>query len=290
VSEKINNLRALFDRCDAFVFDIWGVLHNGTTCYPGVLETLRNLKAAGKKIGILSNSPRPLPSAADNIVKYGLLPELYDAILTSGHLTYEALQQRGDAWLKKLGTKALVLGSAHEGALYDTAGITRVAEPETADFILTTSLWPATATAVHDAMPLLRRCLANKLPMICANPDREVAIGDQKALASGALADAYQAMGGDVRIIDGKPHPAIYARLLHQLGVTPDRAVMIGDNLTTDIAGAQVVGMTSILMLGGMYGPELGAGWGVWPDDQALKALVTKHKITPDYGMTQLSV
>jgi ribonucleotide monophosphatase NagD (HAD superfamily) len=43
---------------DTFLLDMWGVMHNGHEPYKGVLETVKELKAAGKKLIILSNSSK----------------------------------------------------------------------------------------------------------------------------------------------------------------------------------------------------------------------------------------
>lgn len=283
--KKLESLNAT--GADAFVFDMWGVLHDGTRAYDGVIDTLRALKRAGKKTGILSNSPRPLFSARENIKKYGLVPDLYDALLTSGQMTYEALQKRDDAWLQKLGARAYMIGKQEEAGFYDGTGITLVPEPEDASFILVVNL-PGDRYDEAHYRPLLERCLARKLPMLCANPDRAVAVGAACVPASAALVDAYAAMGGDGRAPYGKPYGEAFARILAELGIAPGRAVMVGDNLETDIAGARAAGMQSVLMPGGMYATALGVVNGAWPDEAKLGKLLTQHNVVPDYIMAAL--
>ena len=43
---------------DGFVLDLWGVLHDGTSLYPGVADTMSRLAAAGKSFVMLTNAPR----------------------------------------------------------------------------------------------------------------------------------------------------------------------------------------------------------------------------------------
>lgn len=57
----------------------------------------------------------------------------------------------------------------------------------------------------------------------------------------------------DARITSGdigylKPHPEIYERILEMLDVGPEQAVFVGDRPTNDIAGANEVGLVSVLM------------------------------------------
>tara|TARA_B100001750_G_scaffold30097_1_gene20407 strand:- start:4518 stop:5321 length:804 start_codon:yes stop_codon:yes gene_type:complete len=66
-------------------------------------------------------------------------------------------------------------------------------------------------------------------------------------LGESAIAQAIShATGKSIRYI-GKPYPEIFNQVLSDLNVTADEAVMIGDNLTSDIRGANSLNITSIL-------------------------------------------
>src|SRR5579872_3133206 len=86
---KIMNLRFIaglreiaFDY-DGFVLDLWGVLHDGSTPYPGVLDALSRLKSAGKRIVILSNAPRRAALVAKRMSEIGIEPSLYHHVHSS---------------------------------------------------------------------------------------------------------------------------------------------------------------------------------------------------------------
>jgi putative hydrolase of the HAD superfamily len=51
---------------------------------------------------------------------------------------------------------------------------------------------------------------------------------------------------GDVGVL--KPHPEIYEHILEMLDLRPDQAVFVGDRPINDIAGANEVGLVSVLM------------------------------------------
>src|SRR3546814_2107765 len=51
-------LSAVADRYDAFIIDLWGVMHDGLRAYPAAVEALRQLRRAGKRSVVLSNAPR----------------------------------------------------------------------------------------------------------------------------------------------------------------------------------------------------------------------------------------
>ncbi|MEJ0063286.1 MAG: TIGR01459 family HAD-type hydrolase [Alphaproteobacteria bacterium] len=205
----ITGLSELTGKYDAFIFDLWGVIHDGKTCYPGVAPSFHALREAGKKIGIISNSPRPAASAADNIRKFGLTPDMYDVIMTSGQLTYEALRDRPDPWLQALGRRCVHFGPPHEFALYAPLGLREAATPQDADFILATGVEDVHKT-LADYDSILKAALEKKLPLLCANPDLGVSQEGRHKLAAGSIAHHYADMGGDARVPYGKPHPAIF--------------------------------------------------------------------------------
>ena len=48
----------ILENYDTFLLDMWGVMHNGSEPYAGVLDAVKELKALGKKLIILSNSSK----------------------------------------------------------------------------------------------------------------------------------------------------------------------------------------------------------------------------------------
>ena len=95
------------------------------------------------------------------------------------------------------------------------------------------------------------------LPMICANPDLVVMVGDDPAICAGALAARYESLGGEV-VYHGKPHPSVYRRCLALLdGVDRSRILTVGDSFRTDISGANAMGLDSLLVAGGIHADDL---------------------------------
>lgn len=84
------------------------------------------------------------------------------------------------------------------------------------------------------------------------------------------LADLMEVMSVSCDVGYMKPHPKIYAHALEELGVAPENAMMVGDSLRADVAGAQALGMT-----------------GVWRKHHEIKEDVTD--VHPDYSIVELS-
>src|SRR5258708_34540770 len=68
----IDGMRALAPEYDGFILDLWGVVHDGTAPFPGVLDCMERLSGAGKRLVLLSNAPRRSDDVVRRIEKIGV--------------------------------------------------------------------------------------------------------------------------------------------------------------------------------------------------------------------------
>ncbi len=271
-------LSALADRYDAFVLDLWGVVHDGVTAYPGATDALAALKAAGKRTVLLTNAPRRAWSVRDLMDGMGITPDLYDAVMTSGDAVNRELIDRKDPAFAELSGGCLLLGPDRDRSCLDDTGMSFADTPETAGWVLTTGPKELTET-LEDYRPALDACLARGLPMICANPDTSVIREGKPVMCAGAIAQGYEAMGGKVTY-RGKPDPAIYSLALELLDLPADaRVACVGDGLHTDIPGAMAAGKDPILVTGGLNIIPLGVAHGKPADPVKVTRLLTDHGV-----------
>jgi len=244
-------------RYDAFILDLWGVIHDGVSPYPGALDVLARLREAGKPTVLLSNAPRRSQVAQLSMRSMGIPDDLYSGILTSGEATHRMLRDRTDPFFAGLGRRVYHLGPERDRNVYEGLDLLRVMAPARADFFLNTGpddeRSPTDPTVYDDE---LRACLAAGLPMVCANPDLEVVRGGMLVICAGLLAQRYEALGGYARWV-GKPDPAIYGVVLDMLQRPASQVLAVGDSLRTDIAGAAGVNIDSCWVLGGIHRAEL---------------------------------
>jgi HAD superfamily hydrolase (TIGR01459 family) len=265
---------------DGFILDLWGVLHDGVKPYPGTLEVLNRLKAAGKRSVLLSNAPRRAEVLVEVLTNMGIERSLYSGIMSSGEATYLELAARSDPFFAALGRRLYHLGPDRDINLYVDLDYQRVAKVSEADFILNTG--PVEFEhSLADYESVLQEAAARHLPMVCANPDKLVMRLGVPVVCAGAIADRYRELGGDF-VERGKPDPAIYPPCLELLGISDKSKVLaIGDALHTDIAGAKAAGIDSLLTTCGIHAAELGAGWGEEPDPEKLENLYRQHGQRP---------
>jgi HAD superfamily hydrolase (TIGR01459 family) len=178
--------------------------------------------------------------------------------VTSGEASHRLLRDRPDPWSQKLGDRMFYIGPERDLGLTTGLPLTTVADPADATFVLVTG--PDHLAPVEDAGrydPLLERCAAHNLPMICTNPDLEVLVGDQRVFCAGTLAVRYIELGGDARML-GKPDRVVYGPVLELLDLPKACVLAVGDALRTDIAGAAAAEVDSCWVLGGLHGAHLG--------------------------------
>ncbi len=244
---------ALAENYDGFIVDLWGVVHNGVRLFPGVLECLTRLRAAGKRVVFLTNAPRRPHGIAQTLANMGVTPDLYDGIMSSGEAVYLGLRDRTDEFAQ-LGRRLYHLGPKRDRNVFDTLpGYEEAGDPAAADFLLNTG--PDDDLGPHDAelyRPVLEAGLKAGIPMICANPDLEVSKNGELVICAGLLAQLYRGEGGHV-IERGKPDPAIYVPVMAMLGTPRARTLAIGDSLRTDITGAARVGIDALWVLSGIH-------------------------------------
>lgn len=101
---------------------------------------------------------------------------------------------------------------------------------------------------------------------IGTNPDRTFPTPQGLAPGAGAILAAIEAASDVKPILIGKPAPEMYRMALQRLNLQPEQALVVGDRLGTDIAGAQNLGCRSALVLSGVSSRQEAENWQPVPD------------------------
>lgn len=279
----IKSIAPLAAETDAWLVDIWGVMHNGVMPFDDASDACARFREGGGVVLLLSNSPRPSAGVRAQLDQIGVRRDCYDAILSSGDATRELINGYE-------GREVYHLGPERDLPIFAGIDVARVGPgaDEGAEAIICTGLVDDTVETPDDYEALLRDLVARGLPMICANPDIKVQRGQQIVYCAGALAEAYAALGGDVQLA-GKPFKPIYemafARIAEIRGrpVALSRILAIGDGIKTDIAGAIAAGVRAVYVASGVHmSGEAGL------DPEVLAALFSEKETSPVAAMAEL--
>jgi HAD superfamily hydrolase (TIGR01459 family) len=259
---------------DAFLCDLWGVIHDGDELYPGVLEALEALYLQGKKLVFLSNAPRLASSVTSRMDAMGVKREWYHAAMTSGEAAVRYLNQPDTPFAPT--ASYYYLGLEKDAALLDHIPQKRVETLSEADFILNGNFEELGQT-YPDIEPIVQEAADRQLPMLCINPDLEVTkLDGTQILCAGYIAEKYKKLGGTVEYI-GKPYSTIYEFGMELLDHPPkSQVLMIGDNVLTDIKGANDFGIDSVFITQGILQNQKSS-------DQSAEDYCEKAGVSPTY-------
>jgi HAD superfamily hydrolase (TIGR01459 family) len=229
--------------------DIWGVVHNGVKPFTETVDVLAKHRENGGTVILVSNSPRSEKGVTLQLDEIGVRKDAYDAAVTSGDVTQ-------DLMLAEPSGKLFHLGPQRDLSLFEGLRIERV-PIEQAGAVICTGLYHDDRETPADYVDLLAQLRARNLTFICANPDKLARKGDRLMYCAGALAEAYQNIGGTVQMA-GKPYAPIYDRALARASkirgeaVTTSHVMAIGDGPETDILGAANQGFPVVYVSGGV--------------------------------------
>ncbi len=269
VTGALKGLHEIADNYDVILCDIWGVLHNGVARHPEADVALRKFKGRDKKniprVALVTNMPRPLADVVAMLESLGIGDDAYDAISSSGDVARAEI-------LRYAGKNIRHVGPSRLESLF--AGIdVKLGDAQSAVAIIVSDVdSDIFAAGGYDAE--MEIWLARKLPMICANPDKVVEVGNTLRYCAGALADIYEARGGEV-VMAGKPFAPIYEyalKKLEALSVPRARILSIGDAVRTDAAGAALQKVDFLFISGSVHAGELATAGGA--NDANIEALI----------------
>ena len=241
-TKLIKGLSRVQRKYDAFFIDLWGVIHNGVQLYPEAINVLENLNKLKKRYVLISNAPRPSKSVEKYLINLKMDKIYLKNIFTSGEAALLTLRKNiyGEKFyhLGPKRDKDLIKGNEQNKTSLDKC-----------DFILCTGLFDDEENSLNYYKQLLKKY--TKLKMLCTNPDLIVHRGLKEEYCAGSVAAIFEKLGGSV-VYFGKPYPEIYNFCMQK-----DEAILaIGDNIRTDIKGANKMKFDSLFITGGIHKKE----------------------------------
>ena len=263
----LNHLSEIFHSYDTYVIDLWGVMHNGISLNAKAIEVIENLSENSKKIVFLSNAPRPSAKVVEFLKKMKMNEKFLSKVITSGEAAMHAINKN------KFGKKFYHLGPSRDQSIFEKV-IENKTSIDNCDFILCTGLFDEHEFDLKFYKDLLKKHTSKKL--ICTNPDLTVHRGNIEELCAGAVAKTFETLGGKV-IYYGKPFKEIYEMCFDQ----GEKVLAIGDNLRTDIKGANNLNIDSLFIYNGVHRNEI-------KNHKELSDLLKKYNVKTNFFQKEL--
>ena len=236
---------SIVDDYQLFYVDLWGVVHNGVSLHEEAIKTLNEITRKKKDYILLTNAPRPNHSVKSFLEKLGMEKEIRDHVFTSGEAALNYLRKH---FLDKT---FFHVGPPRDFDLFTDFKKNKSENIENSDYILCTGLFDNHDKDLKYYKSLFENNLKKK--MICTNPDLIVDRGNNRELCAGSVAMVFEKMGGEV-VYFGKPYPEVYNQSIDNKN---KKILSIGDNLNTDIKGANLLNFDSLLISNGIHKNEI---------------------------------
>ena len=238
-------LSSIVDDYQLFYVDLWGVVHNGVSLHQEAIKVLNEITKKKKDYILLTNAPRPNRSVKIFLEKLGMAKEIREHVFTSGEAALNYLKKN---FLNKT---FFHVGPPRDFDLFIDLKKNKSEKIENSDYILCTGLFDNYDKDLKYYKKLFEKNLNKK--MICTNPDLIVDRGNQRELCAGSVAMVFEKMGGEV-VYFGKPYPEVYNQSFNNKN---KKVLSIGDNLNTDIKGANLLNFDSLIISNGIHKNEI---------------------------------
>tara|TARA_B110000003_G_C16596538_1_gene513924 strand:- start:632 stop:1450 length:819 start_codon:yes stop_codon:yes gene_type:complete len=264
----LNGFQSIADNYDLFYIDLWGVIHNGIKLHESAVKVLNNLIKMNKNFVLLTNAPRPNKTVQNFLEKMGMDQHLRDHVFTSGEAALNYLEKH--LFFKKF----YHIGPPRDFDLFDLFKKNKCENIKDSEYLLCTGLFDDYEKDLVYYKDLFDEHINKK--MICTNPDLIVDRGNIRELCAGSVAMVFEKMGGEV-IYFGKPYPEVYNQSINN---NSKKILAIGDNLNTDVRGANLLNYDSLLITNGIHRNEV--------KDKGINKVVKQYEAIVNFTQSDL--
>ena len=263
-----DGLRSIIADYDILYIDLWGVIHNGINLHKNAIQALEEISKAKKNYVLLTNAPRPNSIVKKFLEKMGMNEKTREKVYSSGEAALSYLKKN---YLDK---NFYHIGPLRDFDLFVEFAANKRKDINESSYLLCTGLFENHDEDLNYYKELFKDNLKKK--MICTNPDLIVDRGNKRELCAGSVALIFEKMGGKI-VYFGKPYPEVYNQSIDNKN---KKALSIGDNLNTDIKGANILNYDSLLISNGVHKNEI--------KKEGIKVVSKKYEVIVNFIQTEL--
>ena len=261
-------LKSIVGKYDIFYIDLWGVVHNGITLHKNAIEALEQISKEKKNYVLLTNAPRPSKTVKLFLEKMGMGSKIREKVYSSGEAALSYLKQN------YLNDTFYHIGPQRDFDLFLNFKKNKTEDINQSSYLLCTGLFKGKDEDLNYYKEIFKAHTDKK--MICTNPDLIVDRGEKRELCAGSVALVFEKMGGKV-VYFGKPFPEVYNQSIDHKN---KKVLSIGDNLNTDIKGANLLNFDSLIISNGIHKNEIKI--------EGIEAVSKKYEVVVNFIQTEL--
>jgi HAD superfamily hydrolase (TIGR01458 family) len=245
----------------AFLIDLDGVLYVGNRPVPGAKECLRSLEDSGYSYRFVSNSTRRARSSVAKRLR-GLgynIPEEQIFTPPLAAIRHMTSSGRNRCYLLTTGDVYRDFQEAGASIVLEADG----SADERADYVI---VGDAGENFTFQNLNRAMRILLEGAELLALEKDRYWREAEGLVLSAGPFVAALEYATAKTAKLMGKPSAEFFRLALEDMGASPREAAMIGDDIYTDVEGAQKMGISGVLVKTGKYREDVAKSSGVRPD------------------------
>ena len=240
-------LTPLASAYDVLLLDLDGCVWVGDEPTPGAIEAVAAVRAAGRAVGFVTNDAR---HATEDFVRklwrLGFRASVEEVVTVGGALQH-ALNER------HTGSSAYVIGTEAVHRHVAAAGL-RIVNATTFASRAEVVVVAGHERFDYDELRVATQAVLRGADLVGAGRDATFPMPDGPWPATGAILAAVETATGRRAWTVGKPEPQLFRSALDRFG--GGRALVVGDRLDSDVAGAAAAGLDAALVLTGATGEE----------------------------------
>jgi 4-nitrophenyl phosphatase len=227
----------------ALILDVDGVIWKDDQPIGNLTEIFTEIKRRNWQVVLATNnSTRTVDQYLEKLMELGVSLEKWQIINSA---------QTVSAYLRDNiypGSSIYMIGGAGLAEAILEQGFMLEDAPNRAAAVVVGMDRNLTYEKLKDATLLIRAGAA----FIGSNPDKTFPTPTGLVPGAGSILAALEAATNVTPIITGKPNPEIYRIAMERLGSSPEKTLVVGDRLETDILGAQTCGCCTAIVLSGV--------------------------------------
>ena len=236
-------LTRLASAYDHLLIDLDGCVWVGEDPTPRAVEAVTALREAGKGLAFVTNDARlGGEEFVRKLWRLGFQASLEEVVTVGGALQHWLAERRDRA------ASAFVIGSEAIWRHVRDAGLTIVNGSDLAthaDIVVVAGHDDFSYAELRTATQAVQRGAG----IVAAGRDATFPMPDGPWPGTGAILAAVERAGGAQAVSVGKPEAALFLTALDRLGA--GRALVVGDRIDADLAGARAAGIDAALVLTG---------------------------------------
>ena len=249
----MQNSTISFDSIDGFIFDLDGTLYLGEKALPGAVALMAALRKQGKSVLCVSNKPlSPRDEYASKLTRLGM-PTSPDQVITSAYVLGHHLART------EPDLKLYVIGEENLKQELRSHGLTLLGEFDDQDEKIVIDARSVDAVVVafdrtlnYRKLNTAYQALINGARFYATNADKTCPMPGGGIPDAGATIAALEHLTGrGIDLLAGKPSQLMVQVAIQRIGLPPDKCIIVGDRLETDIRMGVEAGMYAAVVLTG---------------------------------------